>query len=149
MLTVKQVSEIMGISGHALRYYDKEGLFPKLHRDRQNRRIFSELDIGYLQMIQELRDMGMPIAEVRRYIRAADDSGNEALKERQRLVQKQMEKIQDQLAHVLHQLEMLQSKAAYYEAVVGDKIVDNWMSCVNMPVEAKIKNASGSGRAAA
>ena len=30
--TIKQVSEIMGVSVPTLRYYDKEGLFPDLRR---------------------------------------------------------------------------------------------------------------------
>ena len=42
MYTVKQVSEITGISAYTIRFYDNEGLFPFVLRSANNVRLFSE-----------------------------------------------------------------------------------------------------------
>ncbi len=52
MFTVKEVSEIMGISPHSLRFYDKEGLLPTLSRTESKRRMFSYEDLEWVYNIQ-------------------------------------------------------------------------------------------------
>ena len=72
MYTVKQVAEITGISSYTLRFYDKEGLFPHLNRDEQNRRLFSEADVSSIETIQDLRKMGFSLAQIRSYLGAEE-----------------------------------------------------------------------------
>lgn len=40
--TIKQVSEMTGLSIPTLRYYDKEGLFPEITRKVSNYRVFTD-----------------------------------------------------------------------------------------------------------
>ena len=64
MFTVKEAAEIMGISPHSLRFYDKEGLFPSLARTESGRRMFSYEELEWVYTIQCWRATGMPLAEV-------------------------------------------------------------------------------------
>lgn len=112
MYTVKQVSEITGISSYTLRFYDKEGLFPHLDRDEQNRRLFSDSDLRSIGTIQDLREMGFSIAQIRGYLGAEEKSDG---KVRHDIIMERMDRLKSELAAVVRQMKLLQSKAEYYE----------------------------------
>ena len=112
MYTVKQTSEITGISGYTLRFYDKEGLFPHLNRDGQNRRLFSDEDLHNIETIQELREMGFSLAQIRSYLTAEEEGG---MKRRRELLAEQMDRIRSELAAITRRMKMLQQAAEYYQ----------------------------------
>lgn len=112
MYTVKQTSEITGISGYTLRFYDKEGLFPHLNRDGQNRRLFSDEDLYNIETIQELREMGFSLAQIRSYLTAEEEGG---MKRRRELLAEQMDRIRSELAAITRRMKKLQQAAEYYQ----------------------------------
>ena len=112
MYTVKQASEITGISGYTLRFYVKEGLFPHLNRDGQNRRLFSDEDLHNIETIQELREMGFSLAQIRSYLTAEEDGG---MKRRRELLAEQMDRIRSELAAITRRMKKLQQAAEYYQ----------------------------------
>lgn len=111
MYTVKQVAEITGISSYTLRFYDKEGLFPHLNRDELNRRLFSDADVSSIETIQDLRKMGFSLAQIRSYLVAEERSD---AKVRRDIIMEQMNRLRSELAAVVRQMKMLQSKADLY-----------------------------------
>ena len=49
---------------HTLRYYEQEGLIaPK--RNSSNRRCYSDKDFAWIEFIKRLKDMGMPVKEIK------------------------------------------------------------------------------------
>ena len=112
MYTVKQTSEITGISGYTLRFYDKEGLFPHLNRDGQNRRLFSDEDLHNIETIRELREMGFSLAQIRSYLTAEEEGG---MKRRRELLAEQMDRIRSELAAITRRMKKLQQAAEYYQ----------------------------------
>ena len=114
MYTVKQTSEITGISGYTLRFYDKEGLFPHLNRDGQNRRLFSDEDLHNIETIQELREMGFSLAQIRSYLTAAEEGGDPYYTNSSHLLAEQMDRIRSELAAITRRMKKLQQAAEYY-----------------------------------
>lgn len=107
MLTIKDISSRVGESQHTIRYYCKIGLFPFLTRDKNNVRIFKEEDIAGIKIVLCLRDTGMPLTEIKRYMELCTE-GNSTLKERLEIIQKQK-------ANAYKQLEELNNKIAHLE----------------------------------
>lgn len=66
--TMKQACELTGLSYETLKYYCKEGLVPNLRRDRANRRIFDERNLSWVRDLVCLRNCGLGIDEMRRYL---------------------------------------------------------------------------------
>ena len=66
--TIKEVSEIIGISAYTLRYYDKEGLLPNVERDKNGIRLFNEKNLQWIYLIQCLRKTNMPLKDIKHYI---------------------------------------------------------------------------------
>lgn len=57
MYTIGQVSELSGLPISTLRYYDKEGLFPGMHRTSGIRR-FDEKEMEAIRVIECLKKSG-------------------------------------------------------------------------------------------
>jgi DNA-binding transcriptional MerR regulator len=67
-LSIGQVSARTGLSVHALRFYEREGvLIGPVARSANGRRVYSEDDVEWLADCVRLRSSGMPLAEIRRY----------------------------------------------------------------------------------
>lgn len=48
--SIQEISKKTGLTISTLRYYDKEGLFPRLERKESNYRIFTELELETLRI---------------------------------------------------------------------------------------------------
>ena len=67
-LSIGQVSARTGLSVHALRFYEREGvLIDPIVRQANGRRVYSEGDVDWLADCIRLRASGMPLAEIRQY----------------------------------------------------------------------------------
>src|SRR5262245_58837132 len=79
-LSIGQVAEQTGLSVHALRFYENEGLFASpVQRGPGGRRVFSQDDVEWLTVCLILRAAGMPLPAIRRYAELVrEGAGNEA-----------------------------------------------------------------------
>ena len=118
-LTIGQAAERTGLSVHALRYYEREGLLASpVARESGGRRTYSEDDLEWLELCVKLRSSGMPIAAVRRYtelVRAG--AGNEA--ERLVLMRAHRDRLTAQIAELTACLETVSFKVKLYEESVS------------------------------
>jgi DNA-binding transcriptional MerR regulator len=115
VLGIGQVAQRTGLSVHALRFYEREGLLATpVYRDSGGRRVYSEWDLEWLELCIKLRESGMPLIAIRRYaelVRAGD--GNE--KDRLGLLRDHQERIAAQVTALRACLEMISFKVALYE----------------------------------
>lgn len=114
MYTVKQVSEMMNISPHTIRYYDKEALFPYLQRGRNQERLFSDEDLLWVQLVQCLRLTGMPLDDIRHYIDLCKE-GDSTIAERHTIMVKQKEKAELEAAAMQERVKLLEQKVEFYQ----------------------------------
>ena len=121
--TVKQISEIMGMSQHTIRYYTDLNLLP-VKRDSANRRIFDEESINWLMGIKCLKGCGMSIEDIKKY---GDLCliGDETLIERREIMKKQLEIAKRNLENAKEILEYVKKKVAHYDDVIAGKIADD------------------------
>lgn len=112
MYTIKQITELTGLSGYTLRFYDKEGLFPNLARDGVGRRAFSDEDLRNIRTIRALREMGVPIARIRDFIAA--ERGERALERRGEIIAERTARAKAELEALEKQIKLLARAAEYY-----------------------------------
>ena len=111
--TVKEVAELLGITTHAVRYYDNEGLVPDVMRGTGNARFFSEFNVGWLRVVHCLRETGLSIAGIKHYIDLSAQ-GDETLEERCQIIFAQEAVLQQQIDDLNRQMEIMQYKKEYY-----------------------------------
>ena len=64
-----------GHSIHTIRWYESQGLLPRVLRDAGGRRIYSKRHITWLELLDRLRRSGMSIAQLRDYTKLAQQGG--------------------------------------------------------------------------
>lgn len=95
-LTIGQVAQIKTISTYTLRYYDGQGLLPKVFRDKNGNRLFTEEDLQWLDMIKCLKNTGMPLDKIKSFVDASYQ-GSSTLHARLSLLSHQAAKIKDNI----------------------------------------------------
>jgi DNA-binding transcriptional MerR regulator len=115
VLSIGQVAGRTGLSVHALRFYEREGLLATpVYRDSSGRRVYSEWDLEWLELCIKLRESGMPLAAIRRYAELVrEGDGNE--KDRLSLLRDHQARITAQLTALSACLEMISFKVRLYE----------------------------------
>lgn len=112
-LKIGQIADKMGLTAHTLRYYDKEGLLPSMHKNSAGRRMFTDQDVEWLLIIECLKGCGMTLKDIRAYIGMCLE-GDQTIAQRLEMFKKQKEhlfKQQEQLADFMQKIDF---KIAFY-----------------------------------
>lgn len=118
MYTIGQVSEMCNIPVSTLRYYDKEGLFPHLER-KGNIRIFSDLEIEEIHLIECLKRSGLEIKDIKQFFKwVSEGSSSYAL--RKELFEHRKEVVLEEMKSLEKTLAMLDFKCWYYDKAIKD-----------------------------
>lgn len=49
--TIKEVTKKYNLNASTLRYYEKEGLLPKIKKNKSNQRVYNDNDLQWLDII--------------------------------------------------------------------------------------------------
>lgn len=116
--TISQAAEHFGITAHTLRFYDKEGLLPFVDRGVGGKRIFKDRDLGWLQIIECLKDTGMPIKEIRAYLELCM-KGDKTLQRRLEIMREHKKFMQEKLELIRRHMKKIDYKLWYYETAIA------------------------------
>ncbi|WP_328994185.1 MerR family transcriptional regulator [Kribbella sp. NBC_01245] len=117
-LSIGEVAAQTGLSVHALRFYEREGILASpVRRNSSGRRVYSLHDVEWLNLCIILRASGMPLPAIRRYTELVrDGSGNE--KDRLDLLRQHQEDVRAQIAKLTECLDLITFKVGIYEDLV-------------------------------
>src|SRR6476620_6907546 len=102
-----------GRSIHAIRWYEAQGLIPGVVRDSGGRRVYSELHLSWLDLMDRLRRTGMSIAQMRQYT-ALVRQGSKSLRQRQQLLSQHRARVEQTIAEWTQALKLIDSKIDFY-----------------------------------
>ena len=121
MYSIQEVSEKTGLSAHTLRYYEKEGLILGVERTQGGFRQYTDTDLERLGLICCLKNTGMSIREISRFVQLTRE-GEHTLEERVALLRDhrdqviaKMEEMQKYLDKVNWKLNYFSEKLRAYE----------------------------------
>ncbi|WP_322552629.1 MerR family transcriptional regulator (plasmid) [Priestia megaterium] len=112
--TIKEVSQMTGISNHTLRFYEKEGVVPFVKRDESGNRIYDDENMEWLNFVVALRATGMPLSEIKQYVNWYKE-GDSSLSERKQMMINHKAKIEQQMRELYKYLEQINYKLALYD----------------------------------
>jgi DNA-binding transcriptional MerR regulator len=123
-LTIGQAAQRTGLTVHALRFYEREGLLASpVQRTADGRRVYRELDLEWLDLCIKLRSSGMPLAAIRRYAELVrQGTGNET--ERLTILHQHQQQVTAQIAALTACLEMITFKVKLYEESLATGTTD-------------------------
>lgn len=114
--TISEAARRMGVAPSTLRYYDKEGLLPNLKR-KNGQRVFDENDLRLLTLLSCLKNTGMPLKQIRKYVDMVQ-KGDKTIPERYELIKEQRQFILDQMEQLKYYLSELDFKDWFYRTAI-------------------------------
>lgn len=134
---IGQLAERTGRSVHTIRWYEAQGLIPGVARDSGRRRVYGELHINWLDLMDRLRRTGMSIAEMREYTELVKQ-GSSTLGKRQALLAAHREQVKGMIAEWQQALTLLNTKIDFY---------DEWVASGKRPAMKAVKKIERAGSA--
>ncbi|GAA1562702.1 MerR family transcriptional regulator [Kribbella lupini] len=105
-----------GFSIDTLRYYEREGILPRIERSAGGRRVYSDGDLWMLGFLRCLRDTGMSIEQLRRYGELSRDENT--MPERVALLEEHAASIRGRIAELDTVLARVEEKADWYRGEI-------------------------------
>lgn len=121
--TIGELSKIMNVSIHTLRYYDNEGLLPFVQRKPNGQRIFTHRDLIFLNTIECLKSTGMPLKEIKQYIEWCVE-GMPTVPQRYELFLERKAIAEEQIAQMQKILATINYKCDFYKKAIETGKVD-------------------------
>lgn len=102
-----------GRSVHTIRWYEAQGLIPRVGRDAGGRRVYERDHLEHLVFLERMRRTGMSVADMRR-LTELSWAGWRTLGERQALLAAHRAEVERRIAELQAALELIDAKTAYY-----------------------------------
>lgn len=115
--TIGKAAEISGLTPHTLRYYDKAGLLPFVGRTDSGQRSFDDSDIEWLSIITCLKNTGMQIKDIKKYIDWCKQ-GSDTLEKRREMFVKQKQIVEEKMNEYQKWLDKINYKIWYYDKAI-------------------------------
>jgi DNA-binding transcriptional MerR regulator len=101
MRTISQIAGMFGLSRSTLLYYDAAGLFSASRRSAAGYRLYSEEDLARLKEIRLLRELGVPVEKIRKYLLWPKEGATPILLQRILAINDQIGVLRDQQGTIL------------------------------------------------
>ena len=119
-MKIAEVSEKYGLSVDTLRYYERVGLIPPVHRNDGGIRDYNELDLRRVDFIKCMRSAGLPIEVLIDYV-ALVQKGDKTIDARKEILIEQRELLVARMQEMQKTLDILDHKIEVYEKAVLKK----------------------------
>ena len=113
MYSIQDVSNKTGLSTHTLRYYEKEGLISGVERSQGGFRQYTDEDLERLGLIRCLKNTGMSIQEIARFVQLTHE-GDHTLEERVELLREHRERVLERMAEMQEHLDKVTWKLNFF-----------------------------------
>jgi DNA-binding transcriptional MerR regulator len=117
-LTIQQVAEATGLSGHTLRYYERIGLIHPIDRAGNTHRRYTQDDVGWIEFLMRLRATGMSIQDMQTYAQLQRE-GDATLPQRVAMLRTLRQKVEQHIGELNAHLDLICYKIEFYSAKVA------------------------------
>ena len=110
-MTIKEASQVTGVSADTLRYYERIGLIPPVPRNESGIRNYDEASIGWINFIKCMRGAGLPIEALIEYVALCKEgdkteaSRKALLIEQRDILQQRIESLQKTLVKLNYKID--------------------------------------------
>lgn len=116
-MKIAEVSERFGISADTLRYYERVGLVPPIHRNESGMRDYDELDLRRVEFVKCMRSAGLPVEVLIEYVGLVRQ-GDRTIEARKEILKEQRELLAARMQEMQKTLDILDHKIEVYEMAV-------------------------------
>jgi DNA-binding transcriptional MerR regulator len=119
-MKIAEVSEQFGISADTLRYYERIGLIPPVHRNEGGIRDYDELDLRRVDFVKCMRGAGLPVEVLIEYMGLVQQ-GDKTIEARKEILIEQRDLLAARMEEMQKTLDRLSYKIEVYEKALLEK----------------------------
>lgn len=116
-MRIAEVSKQFDISADTLRYYERIGLLPRVHRNASGVRDYDETDLARVKFIKCMRGANVSIEALIEYMQLFAE-GDATLAARKAILEEQRDLVRERIAEMQAGLDRLDYKIAHYEDLI-------------------------------
>ena len=113
-MTINEVSKKYNVSCDTLRYYERIGVIPEVHRNSGGIRDYTDEDLKWVELALCMRSAGLSIETLVEYQRLYQQ-GDDTIKARLDLLNEQMEILENQKKQIEETMDRLSYKISRYQ----------------------------------
>ena len=126
-MTITEVSKLYDITPDTLRYYERIGLIPKIHRNKNGIRDYTQEDCNWVEFIKCMRNAGLLIETLIDYVTmfqqgdSTIDARKELLTEQRKVLEKKIKDMNETLGRLNHKIELYEKGLMINEKELREK----------------------------
>ncbi|MCO6531536.1 MAG: MerR family transcriptional regulator [Lactobacillus sp.] len=120
---IKDVSDLLGVSTYTLRYYEKIGLLNFVKRNKSGVREFEASDLITINTIICLKQTGMPLKEIKKYLKLVGE-GIDTAEQRKAMFLQQRQKVTEEIAALKKSMKIIDRKINFYDEAIKEQSLD-------------------------
>lgn len=116
-MRIAEVSKEYGISADTLRYYERIGLLPRVHRNENGVRDYDEQGCARIKFVKCMRGASVSIEALIEYMQLLEQ-GDETMAARRAILEEQRDQVTERIAEMQAGLDRLNYKIAHYDDLI-------------------------------
>ncbi len=116
---ISEVSKLVNLNQHTLRYYEKIGLIKTLKKDDSGNRVYTDADITWIKFLIKLKHTGMKLSEMQKYSELRYE-GDSTVSERRELLEKQQKELELEIKELQATYKYVEEKIQYYKKMESE-----------------------------
>ncbi len=119
-MMIAEVSEKFNVSPDTLRYYERIGLIPRVNRNKNGVRDYTEEDLGWVEFTKCMRNVGLSIEGLIKYVELFQQ-GDTTLEARQEILIEERDQLRIRTEEMRKTLERLDNKIEIYNELIAGR----------------------------
>ncbi len=120
LYSMKETCEKTGLTYDALKFYCNEGLIPNVKRNKSNYRVFDDNDINWIKSLSCLKNCGMSIVEMKKYLDLCL-KGEPTIPERKVILDAKLRELEHKKQEIQDSIDYIHWKHQFYDNVLSGK----------------------------
>jgi DNA-binding transcriptional MerR regulator len=137
--SIQQVADQSGLSIDTLRYYERIGLLEPVGRTSSGHRRYRQKDIDWLALLINLRETGMPIAQMLHFAELRRQ-GDATAAERLLILEQHQHSLEQQIQKLEQHMRILQLKIAHKRASLAESDSSPYSATIDPETTTQIKD---------
>ena len=131
LYTMMQTCKETNMTYQALKFYCNEGLVPNVKRDKNNRRVFDERDVAWINSLTCLKKCGMSIQEMKDYLELCLQ-GEATIPRRKEMLARKQAELRDTIRELEGSIAYIDWKQNFYDEILaGQRPYESNVACID------------------
>lgn len=115
-MNIKKAAEMFDLSVDTLRYYERVGVIPPVHRNPSGYRDYTTTDLNWIYLAKSLRNAGLSVESLIEFVKLAQLRGIQDVEEVQKqILFDQLEEVDEKIAELQKVRDLLVYKIETYD----------------------------------